>query len=75
MMRGVAQIFLTLIEKIPELEATAFILIAIIGIKMVMSHWYHVGELVFFSVLVGVFLLTFLIHKFNVRRASEASNE
>lgn len=75
MMRGVAQIFLTLIEKIPELEATAFILIAIIGIKMIMSHWYHVGELVFFSVLVGVFLITFIVHKFNQRKVSEVSNE
>ena len=35
MMRGVAQVFLKLIDKIPELEKTAFILIIIIGLKMI----------------------------------------
>jgi YkoY family integral membrane protein len=35
MMRGIAQIFVALIEKVPELESGAYILIAIIGIKMI----------------------------------------
>ena len=33
MMRGVAQVFLKLIDKFPELEKAAFILIAIISVK------------------------------------------
>lgn len=34
MMRSVAQLFTGLIKKVPEMEHTAFVLIAIIGIKM-----------------------------------------
>lgn len=37
MMRTVAQLFLVLIDRIPELENTAFILIGIIAIKMGLS--------------------------------------
>ncbi|MEX3623730.1 TerC family protein [Viridibacillus arvi] len=37
MMRGVAQLFTKLMEKVPELEHTAYIIVAFIGIKMVLS--------------------------------------
>jgi len=63
MMRGVAQIFLTLIERYPELETTAYILIGIIGSKMMGSVFgLHVSDTVFFSTLITVFLSTFVIH-------------
>nr|WP_263326791.1 TerC family protein [Neobacillus sp. Marseille-Q6967] len=63
MMRGVAQLFIVLIEKVPEFEATAFVLIAAIGIKMIASAFgFHVGEVVFFSTLIIIFLGTFLVH-------------
>ena len=75
MMRGVAQIFLKLIEKVPELETTAFLLIIIIGVKMIAGAFdFHVDELLFFSVLVGVFLLTFVVHKIR-KPSNEASNQ
>ncbi|MGG1401339.1 TerC family protein [Bacillus salipaludis] len=65
MMRGVAQVFLTLIEKVPELETTAFILIAIIGLKMIASVFgFHLDQFVFFSTLVALFLGTFIVHFF-----------
>ena len=63
MMRGVAQVFLTLIEHYPELETTAYVLIGIIGTKMMASVFgLHVSDAVFFSILVAVFLSTFVIH-------------
>lgn len=63
MMRGVAQLFLTLIEKVPELETTAFVLIAIIALKMIAAAFgFHMDELIFFSILIAVFAGTFLVH-------------
>ncbi len=63
MMRGVAQIFLTLIERYPELETTAYILIGIIGAKMMASVFdIHVSDVVFFGTLILVFLSTFVLH-------------
>jgi YkoY family integral membrane protein len=63
MMRGVAHLFLALIEKVPEFETTAFILVAIIGVKMIVSAFgFQMNEFVFFSILIGIFLSTFVIH-------------
>jgi predicted tellurium resistance membrane protein TerC len=56
MMRGVAQVFLKLIDKFPELEKAAFILIIIIGLKMIAgSYGFHISHLWFFSLIIGVF--------------------
>jgi len=63
MMRGVAQIFLTLIDRYPELETTAYIIIGIIGAKMMASVFdYHVSQVVFFSTLITIFMGTFVVH-------------
>jgi YkoY family integral membrane protein len=63
MMRGVAQLFLALIEKVPEFETTAFVLIAMIGVKMIVSAFgFHLDEFVFFGLLIAVFFGTFLVH-------------
>ncbi|WP_249365705.1 TerC family protein [Cytobacillus citreus] len=69
MMRTVAKFFLVLIEKVPELENTAFILIAIIAAKMFASVFgYELDPLVFFGILILAFLLTFVIHFINKRK-------
>jgi YkoY family integral membrane protein len=63
MMRGVAQLFLALIEKVPEFETTAFILIAIIGVKMIAGPFgFDLNQTVFFGILVTVFFGTFIVH-------------
>ncbi len=63
MMRGVANLFLALIEKIPEFEITAFVLIAIIGVKMIISAFgFHMDEMVFFSIIITIFFGTFVFH-------------
>jgi YkoY family integral membrane protein len=65
MMRGVAHLFLALIEKVPEFETTAFVLIAIIGVKMIVSAFgFHMEEIVFFSIIITIFLGTFIVHLF-----------
>lgn len=65
MMRTVAKGFLVLIEKIPELENTAFILIAIIAIKMFLSVFgIEIDHLVFFGIIILAFLVTFAVHYF-----------
>jgi YkoY family integral membrane protein len=63
MMRGVAQLFLALIERIPEFETTSFILIGIIGLRMISAAFgFQMQEVVFFSILISIFLGTFLVH-------------
>lgn len=70
MMRGVAQIFLVLIDRYPELETTAYVLIALIGAKMMLSAFdIHIGNLLFFGVMVVVFLSTFVIHHLRAGKA------
>lgn len=66
MMRTVAGLFLTLIERVPELENTAFILIGIIAAKMLASvAGFHLSHIAFFVILIVAFLLTFVVHYIN----------
>ncbi|WP_066062957.1 TerC family protein [Neobacillus soli] len=63
MMRGAAQLFLALIEKVPEFETTAFVLIASIGIKMITAAFgFRLDDFIFFSILIAIFLGTFIVH-------------
>lgn len=63
MMRGVAQLFLKLLEKFPELETTAYVLIAAIGLKMFGSVFsIDISDILFFAILILIFVSTFAIH-------------
>lgn len=74
MMRGVAHLFLALIEKVPEFEITAFTLIAVIGVKMIVSAFgFHMDEMVFFSILITIFLGTFIVHLFRKNSGNETT--
>ncbi|WP_010289988.1 TerC family protein [Kurthia massiliensis] len=69
MMRTIAGVFVTLIDKVPELETTAFILIFIIALKMLLSVFHiEISHYVFFAVLVIAFAATFVVHKINVKK-------
>jgi len=75
MMRGVAGIFIKLIDRIPELETSAHVLILLIAAKMVLSvAGVHVGHGVFFSVLLLVFGITFIIHFYNKKKQAVKEN-
>ncbi|MCU5341479.1 TerC family protein [Bacillus cereus] len=63
MMRGIAGVFLKLLERIPELETTAYILILIIASKMLLSLInIHISHTLFFIILVVAFGATFILH-------------
>ncbi|MEC1260193.1 TerC family protein [Bacillus swezeyi] len=70
MMRTVAKFFLKLIDKVPELETTAFVLIGIIALKMAGSIWHiEMPHSVFFIILIVAFAATFIIHYMNKQKA------
>lgn len=62
-MRTVATFFVSLIDRVPELETTAFLLIGVIALKMGLSVvGIEVSHYAFFAVLILAFALTFLVH-------------
>jgi len=66
MMRTVAKLFLVLIDKVPELETTAYVLIGIIALKMFASVFgFELNHYVFFAILIITFIITFIIHFIN----------
>ena len=70
MMRGVAGLFLTLIDRVPELETTAYILIILIAIKMLLSVFHiEVTHVTFFTILLVTFGATFIVHFMNKKKA------
>ena len=71
MMRTIAGVFVTLIDKIPELENTAFVLIGIIALKMLLGVFgIEISHYAFFAVLVLAFLGTFVVHYMNKNKAA-----
>lgn len=74
MMRGVAQVFLKLIDKFPELEKAAFILIIVIGVKMIAgAYGFHVSHTVFFGLIIAVFAGTLIYGAMRRKRESKAA--
>lgn len=72
MMRGVAGVFLKLIDRIPELESTAYILILIISVKMFLGVFdIHIDHIYFFGLLVIAFAATFVVHFRNKKKAEQ----
>jgi YkoY family integral membrane protein len=72
MMRGIAGVFLTLIDRVPELETAAYVLIALIALKMFVAVFgIHIEHLHFFIVLLLTFGATFVIH-FRNKKKEEA---
>ncbi|WP_169089896.1 TerC family protein [Paenibacillus sp. PL91] len=73
MMRGVAQVFLKLIEKFPELEKAAFILIILIAAKMIGgAYGLHVPHTLFFGLIIAVFGGTLIYSAVRNKKDSKA---
>ena len=69
MMRGIAGVFLKLIDKVPELETSAYVLIMLIAIKMGLGVvGFGVPPYIFFIILIMTFLATFVIHFMNKKK-------
>ena len=65
MMRGVASVFLKLIDRIPELETAAYVLIAFIAIKMFLSIpmiGIEISHILFFAIILLIFAVTIIFH-------------
>jgi YkoY family integral membrane protein len=66
MMRGVAQMVTKLMEKIPEFEHTAYVLVGFIGIKMLLTLIHiHISHTMFLVFVVLSLLGTVVIHQRN----------
>jgi YkoY family integral membrane protein len=77
MMRGVAGVFLKLIDRIPELETTAYILILLIATKMFLAIpaiGIHVSHITFFIILLLTFGATFVVHIMNKKKEGSKEN-
>jgi YkoY family integral membrane protein len=71
-MRGVAKIFVSLIDKIPELESSAYILIGFIGVKMILGLvGFEISNVIFFMLLVAIFGSTIIIHNVKKNKLSK----
>lgn len=76
MMRGVAGVFLKLIERVPELETTAYILILIIAAKMFAGVFgYHIEHIYFFILLLVTFGATFVVHYMKKKDSAESEQQ
>jgi YkoY family integral membrane protein len=77
MMRGVAGVFLALIDRVPELETTAYILILIISLKMFAEVFFHyeLSAIYFFIILLFTFGATFIVHFLNKKKAVSKAND
>lgn len=74
MMRLVAQIFIELLEKYPHLEATAYVLIAFIGGKMLASAFgVHITEIMTLAVMVTIFAGGFLLGKLRASKSADTN--
>lgn len=73
MMRGVAQAFLWLLDRVQELETTAYLIIAVISIKMFLGVLFHyeMSHNLFFIILLVMFAATFVVHFINKGKKSK----
>ncbi|AGL00492.1 TerC family protein [Desulfoscipio gibsoniae] len=73
MMRGVATIFIKWLEKYPTLESAAYVLIALIGGKLMgQAFGYHVSHYVLFGVMAAVLLGTMVLDRMREGGKKEA---
>lgn len=69
MMRGVAQIFTKLMDNVPELEHTAYIIVGFIGVKMLLTLIdIHISHAVFFGFILTLIALTFVINRLKTNK-------
>ena len=77
-MRGVAEIIMKLMQRIPELEPMAYILIGIIAVKLFLSIPaidIEIPAVVFGLIVVGAIIVTLLIHVIRQRRRAQKTSE
>lgn len=76
-MRGVAEVISKLMEKIPELETMAYVLIIVIAIKLFLSIPaidIEMPSSLFFCIVVGVIAFTVIYHYWKVKKQSKQAS-
>jgi predicted tellurium resistance membrane protein TerC len=75
LMRGVATFFISLMNRVPELETTAYFLILFIAVKMGLTLLnFEIPNEMFIVVLVVAFVITFIVHGIRKNRAEKLSH-
>ena len=70
-MRGIAEVIMSFMQKIPELQDMAYFLILFISIKLfltVPAINIHIPNIVFVFVLIAAIVVTLLVHRYNVKK-------
>jgi len=77
-MRGIAEMIMGLMSKIPELNGMAYFLILFIAIKLFLSIPaidIEIPNMVFVGVLAVSIIVTLIIHQINNNRAPKSKNK
>jgi YkoY family integral membrane protein len=75
LMRGVATFFISLMNRVPELETTAYALITFIAVKMGLTLVeIHIPNEIFIGVMILAFIVTFIIHFIRKNRTENFSH-
>jgi YkoY family integral membrane protein len=75
LMRGVATFFISLMNRVPELETTAYVLITFIAFKMGLTLVdIEIPNEIFIIVMILAFVFTFIIHSIRKSRAEKVSH-
>ncbi|MCH4009081.1 DUF475 domain-containing protein [Companilactobacillus sp.] len=70
-MRGIAQVIMGLMQRIPELQDMAYFLILFISVKLfltVPAINIHIPNIIFVFVLIVAIIVTLIVHHFNVKK-------
>lgn len=75
LMRGVATFFISLMNRVPELETTAYVLITFIAFKMGLTLIdIEIPNEIFIIVMILAFVITFIIHSIRKSRGEKYSH-
>jgi YkoY family integral membrane protein len=75
LMRGVATFFISLMNRVPELETTAYVLITFIAVKMGLTLVdIEIPNEIFIIVMILAFVVTFIIHSIRKNKAEKYSH-
>lgn len=77
-MRGIAELIMGLMSKIPELQGMVYFLILFISVKLFLSIPaidIEIPNLVFVGVLIGAIIVTLIIHQVNNNRAPKSKKK
>lgn len=74
-MRGIATLIISLMDKVPELETTAYVLIFFIAVKMALTLFeYEIPSSAFISFVTIAFLITFLVNYLKKKKRENVKN-